>query len=110
MAQSADLLGQYLSNVKESTAIAENFSVNVTNVLPLKDERKVILDTDKGRFFVWKDSIKGIKNLDILPKKFKADISLIQKGEYINVNSVSIDLQSLGSYNLVACMNLPVSL
>ena len=105
-----ELLQQYLSKVTESTAIVENISVTVSNVLPLKDERKVILDTDKGRFFVWKDSIKGIKNIDCLPKKFKAEISLIQKGEYINVNSVSVDLESLGKYNFVAGVGLAVAL
>jgi hypothetical protein len=105
-----ELLQQYLSKVTESTAIVENISVTVSNVLPLKDDRKVILDTDKGRFFVWKDSIKGIEKIDCLPKKFKADISLIQKGEYINVNMVTVDLESLSKVNLVASLRLPVAL
>ena len=104
------LLNSYLSKVKESASVAESISVQVTNVLGFKDPKKLILDTDKGRFFVWKDSIKGIKNLDCLPKKFKAEISLIQKGEYVNINSVTVDLESLGKYNFVAGVGLAVAL
>jgi len=104
------LLKQYSEKITESTAVVETVSVTVKNVLAIKDQRKLMLETDKGTFFVWKDSIKGIKNPDTLPKKFTAEVTLIQKGAYINVTKVTVELESLGKYNFVASCNLAVAL
>ena len=108
------LLELYSKNIKESSAVTETVSVTINKVLPTKDDRKVMLQTDKGTMFAWKDSIKGIKNVDALPNNFKAEVTLIEKtvGEqtFINVTSVKIDLESLGKYGFVASIGAAVAL
>lgn len=106
----SSLLEKYSADIKESSAVVETIRVEITRVIPYKDTRKLILDTNKGRFFVWKDSIRGIKNTDALPHKFQAEITLTQKGEYVNVTEVMPDLESLGKYNFVSSNRLAVAL
>lgn len=108
------LLEKYSANIKDSQAVTETIQATISNVLPTKDDRKVMLESDKGTFFAWKDTIKGIKDIDLLPKSFKAEITLMEKttdkGTFINVVSVKVDLESLGKYNFVASCGVAVAL
>jgi hypothetical protein len=104
------LLDKFQSQVKESNTNVEIIAVNVTAVITYKDTDKLILDTDKGRFFVFKNSINGIENPLALPQRFKANITLVEKGEYVNVTAVNIELDSLGKYNFVAAAKIAVQL
>ena len=104
------LLDKFQSQVKESNTNVEIIPVNVTAVITYKDTDKLILDTDKGRFFVFKNSINGIENPLALPQRFKANITLVEKGEYVNVTAVNIELDSLGKYNFVAAAKIAVQL
>ena len=104
------LLDKLQAQVKGSTANVEIIPVEIKAVIAYKDNGKLILDTDKGRFFTFKDAIRGISNPDALPQKFKAEITLVEKGDYVNVTAVNIDLESLGKYNFVASAGITVNL
>ncbi len=105
-----NLLEKYQANVKNVENNIASLEINVTNVSRFKDERKLIIDTDKGRFFPWKSAFRNIANLDSLPNKFKATITLIEKGEYVNISEIFVDLESLGKFNFVATNKLAVAL
>ena len=104
------LLNKLQGQIKGSNANTQVIPVEVRAVIGFKDPKKLMLETDKGTFFVFKDSLRGITNTDALPQKFKAEITLVEKGEYVNVSAVNIDLESLGKYNFVASAGISVNL
>lgn len=104
------LLEKYAEGIKESTSVVETLNIKVKRVIPFKDVRKLRVDTDKGTFFVWKDTIRGIADVMSLPHSFEAELTLTQKGEYVNVTELKPNLESLGKYNFVATNKLAVAL
>jgi hypothetical protein len=104
------LLDKLQGQIKGSTANIETVPVEVRAVVGYKDPKKLMITTDKGTFFVFKDSIRGISNPDALPQKFKAELTLVEKGEYVNVTAMNIELESLGKYNFVASAGISVNL
>ena len=104
------LLDKLQGQIKGSTANVEIIPVEVKAVIGFKDPKKIMLETDKGTFFVFQDSLRGISNTDALPEKFKAELTLVEKGEYVNVTAVNVDLESLGKYNFVASAGISVNL
>ena len=105
------LLEKYAGQLKDYTSREqETVDVVITNIRGTKDDRRVMLDTNSGQFFAFKNSFpNGV--VPVLPKAgLEASITLEQNGEYINVVSIKYDVESLGKFNAVASFGNTVAL
>lgn len=103
------LLAKYQANVKESQAVTEVITAKVNNIIYCKDDRRIGVNTDMGTFFFFKD-VSNITNVAGLPSKFKIELTLMEKGEHINVVSAKVDYDSISDRSLVVSTNLTVQL
>lgn len=90
----------------------ETISVTVNDIKPTKDENRVMLMTDIGNIFAWRNVFDG--GVPVGAKKFKAEITLrgasTEKGDFVNISRVKYDLEATGKYSFVATHKLAVSL
>lgn len=74
--------------------VTEDVAVVINSIFGTRNEDRVGLNTSKGTFFAWKNSFpKGV--VPVVSSPMKATLTLVQKGEFINVATVSYDIESL---------------
>lgn len=106
------LLEKYNEALKDSKYIAktsETLTCKILGVAPIRDPERCVINTDKGRFFAFRNAFTGVTNPMVL-KNINADITLQENGEYVNIVGVSVDLEALGKKAFVASHNIVVSL
>lgn len=109
-----NLIEKALAGNKSYTAKkTEEHLVIIKNVRPLlKDDRRVIIDTDKGTFFGFRSVFGSDIAISSIPSNTKATLTL-QEGkdeQYANVVSVKIDSNSQSAKELVVTNRLAVKL
>lgn len=89
----------------------EEQTVNVTikDIKPTKDSNRVMLVTDKGNMFAFKNVFAGGVPA-MVTNPFKAEVALRENGEFVNVSRVKYNPEEIGKYNFVATQRLAVAL
>ena len=103
----ANLLEKLKSVSKEQ--VEETVSITIKRICGTSNPDRVVLKCEEGDFFCFKQVFADniVPNIN---KPIKAEMLLREKGEYVNVVSVTYDVEQLGKYNLVASFKNPVVL
>lgn len=101
-----NLLKKSQENLKANTNPTEQIDVVIKTIRSITDERRVMLITDKGTFFVFKNQFdKGVTPA-IPSSGLKAKLTLEERtvGEktFINVTAISYDVAELSAKHLAA--------
>lgn len=108
------LLQDYAKKVKDyATRPQETVVVAIKAIRGTSDDRRVMIDSDKGIFFAWKNSFPS-ETVPIISKPLNATLTLEKRvvGEdiYINVVQVQYDPEELGKFAMVATFGNAVQL
>lgn len=107
------LVAQLKANQAEYVAPEEEtLSVTIKDIKNTKDEQRVMMITDIGNIFAWRNVFDG--GVPIGAPAFKAEITLrgasTEKGDFVNISRVKYNLEATGKYSFVATHKLAVSL
>lgn len=94
------LLSKLQGSAKEAP-VEETVAVTINKVLATNNPLRVVLKTDKGDFFVFVSCFPSGR-VPMINKPIKAEITLRERGEFVNVVAVSYDAEQLGKFGLVA--------
>ena len=90
-----------LQDSNKAKVAEESAKVVINKISSTSNPEKVILKCDEGDFFVFASAFPN-KKIPIISQPIKAELLLREKGEYVNVTSVSFETEQLGKYNLAA--------
>ena len=90
-----------LQDSNKAKVAEESAKVVINKISSTSNPEKVILKCDEGDFFVFASAFPN-KKIPVISQPIKAELLLREKGEYVNVISVSFETEQLGKYNLVA--------
>ena len=96
---------------KQSLFVAPNeetLEVTISDIKPTSDERRVMLVTNKGNIFAWRNVFDG--GVPVASKEFRATVTLRENKEFVNVSRVKYNLEETGKYSFVATNKLSVVL
>ena len=98
----SELLKKYGAKMKDyATRPQETVEVVINAIRGTKDDRRSMLDTNKGTFFAFNNSFpNGV--VPVFSDKLKATVTLEENGEFINVVDIKYDAEDLGKFNTVA--------
>jgi len=95
-------------NTKEP-AKEETVNVTINRIVGTSNPLKVVMKCDVGDIFTYVSAFPNGK-APMIAKPIKAEVLLREKGEYVNVISITYDSEQLGKYNLVAGFGNAVAL
>ena len=90
-----------LQDSNKAKVAEESAKVVINKISSTSNPEKVILKCDEGDFFVFASAFPN-KKIPVISQPIKAELLLREKGEYVNVTSVSFETEQLGKYNLAA--------
>jgi hypothetical protein len=105
------LLDKLQAKSKGYVETTETVDVVITSILPTSKEDRVQIVTEKhGNLFAFKNTFSnGVPAIE-LGKKLSAKITLVEKGEFVNIRSVQYSQEDLGKYGFIATQRLVVQL
>lgn len=105
------LLKKLQAKQKESnSANSETISAKIERFSSLKQDDRVLIVTDKGNFFAFRNAVKQGIPREMPSAGLKASITLVEKGAYINVASVEYSFDDISKRAFVATSGVVVQL
>lgn len=111
-------MSNLLNKLKEAqksykTPVEETINVVITDIKPTRDDSRVMLVTNVGNIFAWKNTFAG--GIPVIDKPLKAEVTLRENTtsdgkSYTNVSRVKYSLEEMGKYSFVATNKLTVAL
>ena len=108
----ADLLKRLQASLEKANghgAAEETVPVTINKIVGTSNPLRVCIKCDEGDFFSFVSAFPGGK-IPTISKPIKSELLLREKGEYVNVISVTYDTEQLGKFGLVASYGNPVVL
>lgn len=103
----SNLLTKLRSSAKAQ--VEETVSITINKIVGTNNPNRVVMKCNEGDFFCFTNVFpQGL--VPTINKPIKAEMVLREKGEYVNVISVTYNTEDLGKYNLVATYKNPVVL
>ena len=94
---------------KATAQVEETVAITINKIVGTSNPLRVCMKCVEGDFFTFLNTFPG-GVAPTINKPIKAEMVLREKGEFVNVVSVTFDTEQLGKHNLVATYKNPVIL
>jgi hypothetical protein len=108
MSKTTSLLDKIVESSKKDI-VEETVPITINKIVGTSNPLRMCMKCVEGDFFCFVNTFpNGV--VPAINKPIKAEMVLREKGEYVNVVSVTFDMEQLGKFNLVSTYKNPVIL